>query len=68
MTIHPEALADQVPAACARLGISRTTLYAEAAAHRLRLVKAGGRTLVTREAQAAWLKGLPAVHSQSATA
>ena len=68
MTIHPDALADQVPAACARLGISRTSLYAAAARGDLRLIKAGGRTLVTREAQASFLRRLPALHGQSAAA
>ena len=66
MTIHPDALADTIPAACARLGIGRTALYAAAARGEICLIKAGGRTLCTREAQAAWLNSLPALHDQRA--
>lgn len=66
MTIIPEALADPIPAACARLGIQRATLYRQIQIGALRAVKAGGRTLITREAQASWLNSLPAMHSESA--
>ncbi len=66
MTDHEkEPLADQVPAACLRLGLSRTMLYREIAAGRLRAVKVHSRTLITREDQAAWLKRLPAMASKA---
>lgn len=69
MNENIDALADQVPGACARLGLSRSTLYLEIAAGRLRAVKVRGRTLITREDQAAWVKSLPAmVISPSAAA
>lgn len=66
MNIQPDALADPVPAACARLGISRSTLYLEIAAGRIRAVKAGGRTLVRRVDQVAWMDSLPAVGAKHA--
>jgi excisionase family DNA binding protein len=63
-----DALADTIPVACARLGISRTVFYREVNELRLRAVKAGGRTLVTRADQQAWLNSLPAIHGQQASA
>lgn len=58
MTIHPDALADPIPAACARLGISRSTAYLEASANRLKFVKVRGRTLITRAEQERFLASL----------
>lgn len=66
MNIQSDALADTVPAACARLGVSRSTLYLEIAAGRLRGVKAGGRTLVRRDDQQAWMDSLPAIGARQA--
>jgi excisionase family DNA binding protein len=67
MADQDNALADPIPAACRRLGISRSTVYILIAQGSLRAVKAGGRTLVRREDQAAWLNSLPAMRSQAAT-
>ena len=58
MTIHPDALADPIPAACARLGISRSTAYLEISANRLKIVKVRGRTLITRAEQERFLASL----------
>lgn len=58
---QPAILADGVAEACLRLGISIPTFYREVKAGRLVAVKAGRRTLCTREAQAAWLASLPRV-------
>lgn len=66
MTIIDQALADPIPAACARLGIGRATLYRQIQCGALRAIKAGGRTLISREAQVAWLNSLPAMHGQRA--
>ncbi len=54
-----EPIADPVPAACARMGISRSTLYLELADGRLTALKARGRTLISRAEQARWLAALP---------
>lgn len=58
----PEAdrLADSPTAAAARLGISVPTFYREVRAGRIELLKARGRSLCTREAQAKWLASLAA--------
>ena len=66
MTIIPEALADPIPAACARLGVSRASLYRQLQIGALCAVKCGGRTLITRQAQVDWLASLPAMHAQRA--
>ena len=58
MTIHPDALADPIPAACARLGISRSTAYLENSAKRLNFVRVRGRVLVTRAEQERFLASL----------
>ena len=49
---------------CRRYGIGRTSAYQEIAAGRLRAVKAGRRTLVTREAAEAWLGTLSQVQAK----
>ena len=52
-------VAYSVKEAVNRLGISRATLYREIAAGRLQAVKCGKRTLITPEAERAWLAALP---------
>lgn len=54
-----EPLADPIPIACKRMGISRSTLYLEIADGRLAALKARNRTLITRAEQARWLEALP---------
>lgn len=66
MTIHPDALADPIPAACARLGISRTALYRAISEQRLKAVKMRGKTLITRDAQRAFIDSLPAINCRHA--
>jgi excisionase family DNA binding protein len=44
---------------CRIYGIGRTTAYYEIAARRLRAVKVGRRTLITRDAAEDWLAALP---------
>ena len=61
MTNSIEPLADAIPAACARLGISRSTLYLAAQRGDLRVLKYRGKTLVARADQAAFLAALPAM-------
>jgi len=61
MTQQIEPLADPIPVACARLGLSRSTLYAAAARGDIRIVKYGGRSLVRRDDQAAFVANLPAM-------
>ena len=66
MDTHTGPLADTIPAACARLGIARSSLYIEIAEGRLRALKMRGRTLITLADQVAWLNSLPAINSQRA--
>ena len=63
MLVPDERLADPVSEAAVRLGISRSRLYHEIKNGRISAVKAGGRTLVTREAQMSWLASLPVAAS-----
>lgn len=58
MTIHPDALADPIPAACARLGVSRSTIYLLFSDQKLRAIKVRGKTLVTRAEQARFIASL----------
>jgi excisionase family DNA binding protein len=53
---------------CRVYGIGQTYTYHEIAAGRLRAVKAGRRTLVTREAADEWLAKLPSVQAPRPTA
>ena len=50
----------RVSEACRALAISRSKLYLELAAGRLRAVKCGRRTLIPVPEIKAWLEGLPA--------
>ncbi|WP_082922344.1 helix-turn-helix domain-containing protein [Croceicoccus mobilis] len=52
-------LADTVDVAATRLSICRAQLYKEVAAGRLKVRKAGRRTLVERSEQQRWLSALP---------
>jgi excisionase family DNA binding protein len=61
MVDQGSVLADPIPAACRRIGISRSTAYILIAQGSLRAVKAGGRTLVLRSDQEAFVNSLPAV-------
>lgn len=45
--------------ACASLSISRSKLYEEVAAGRLKALKAGSRTLIPVASRDAWLNSLP---------
>lgn len=63
MVIQTDALADTIPVACARLGISRSSAYLAMKRGSLRAVKAGGRTLITRVDQLKWIDSLPAMAS-----
>ena len=45
--------------AASRAGVGRTFIFAEIKNSRLEAVKAGSRTLITRDALTAWLKSLP---------
>lgn len=49
----------RVSEACSALAISRSKLYLELAAGRLRAVKCGRRTLIPVTEIKAWLDGLP---------
>lgn len=48
-----------IPRATAILGIGRSTLYAEAGRGNIRLIKAGGRTLVDIPHALEWMAKLP---------
>ena len=54
-----DRLADSIAEACRRLSISRSAIYREISAGRLRAIKMRGRTLIARADQAAWLNNLP---------
>ncbi|KQZ65566.1 hypothetical protein ASD67_00145 [Sphingopyxis sp. Root1497] len=59
MTIEAtDRLVDTVTDTAHRLGLSRTGVYAQIKAGKLRAVKAGGKTLITRDDQAAWVASL----------
>jgi excisionase family DNA binding protein len=57
-TNYPRA-ALRVKEACASLSISRSKLYEEVAAGRLKALKAGSRTLIPTTSIDDWLKSLP---------
>ena len=57
-----------IPEFVARYSISKTALYREVNAKRLRLVKRGRRSLICRQDAEAWLAGLRQGHSQEKTA
>lgn len=55
-----EPLAVPMPRAPAWLGVSRSKIYEEIAAGRLKAVKCGSLTLIPYASGEAWLNGLPA--------
>jgi excisionase family DNA binding protein len=57
-TDYPRA-ALRVSEACASLSISRSKLYEELAAGRLKALKAGSRTLIPTKSIDDWLNSLP---------
>lgn len=57
---HDSPIALSVRCACAKLSISRSTLYEEIAAGRLTAKKAGKKTLIPTSSALAWLNNLPA--------
>lgn len=61
---YPRA-ALRVNETCRALAISRSKLYLELAAGRLRAVKCGRRTLIPTAEIKAWLEGLPARAARS---
>lgn len=61
-----DALADPIPAACARLGVGRSTIYREIADGHLHAVKARGRTLILRSSQEEWLSNLAPMRAKRA--
>jgi excisionase family DNA binding protein len=54
---NPVALAHQVPAACHRLGIGKTTLYEEIKEGRIKVIKVGRRTLVPESELQRYING-----------
>lgn len=69
-TVEPiaEPLADSIPVAAARLGISRALLYVCLKRREILAKKAKGRTLITREEQARWLASLPDAYAPKSAA
>jgi hypothetical protein len=63
-TIAPAAYT--VKAFCEAYGVGRTFTYAEVKAGRLRLVKAGNRTLIGAAEAQRWFDSLPAVKQSQA--
>jgi excisionase family DNA binding protein len=66
MTISDDTEALTIYEACKRARVSRTFLYGELAAGRLRAVKAGRKTLIRAADLRAWLAALPAYPARAA--
>jgi excisionase family DNA binding protein len=60
-------LALSIPEFCAAVGIGRSRTYEEIKAGRLRVLKCGRRTLISRDAVTAWLSGLSASSKEPAS-
>ena len=60
--------ADTIAEFALKSRISRAQVYKEIAAGRLRAVKVGTRTLITREAGEVWRRTLPRMQSATAAA
>lgn len=60
MNSFSEPLADSIPDAAARLGVSRSLAYLEIKAGRLHALKVRGRTIITRGEQERFLASLAA--------
>ena len=58
MNSFSEPLADSIPAAASRLGVSRSLAYLEIKAGRLQALKVRGRTIITRAEQERFLASL----------
>jgi excisionase family DNA binding protein len=62
-SIHTESqiepLAVTIPQACRLTGLARSSIYREIGAGRIRIAKAGKRTLVPLASLRAWLASLP---------
>ena len=58
-----ERLALTIAEACRMSGFSRTSLYAEIGAGKLRAVKRGRRTAILLDDLKAWLAALPTMHT-----
>lgn len=54
----PAPLAYTISELATETGLSRTTIYAEAKANRLRITKVGRRSIVTDDDARAWLRRL----------
>jgi hypothetical protein len=63
-TLNPDAFS--VGEFAERHGIGRTTAFAEIKAGRLEARKVASRTIITREAAAAWRNSLPKITSAAA--
>ena len=59
MNATTEPVAYSIPAACARMGIARSSLYRELADGHIAGLKARGRTLITAQEIDRWLSTLP---------
>lgn len=57
-----------IPEFAARHGIGQTSVYAEIKAGRLQARKMGARTIITREAEDAWLSALPVREAEQSAA
>lgn len=58
MKINDEPLADSVPVAAARLGVSRSLAYVLIKNRELRALKVRGRTIISRDEQSRFLASL----------
>jgi excisionase family DNA binding protein len=58
MTTLSEPLADSIPGAAARLGVSRSLTYLLIKSNEIRALKVRGRTIITRAEQERYLASL----------
>jgi excisionase family DNA binding protein len=68
ITLDPSRLAYRIDDLAEALGVSRTKLYSEIAAGKLRAVKLGSRTLVTTRDANDYLSRLPDIRAALGTA
>ena len=62
MSYPVEPLADPIPEACRRLGMSKSTLYLELKAGAIKALKIRGKSIITRAEQERYLTSLPNSH------